>query len=157
MKTGYQIYKWRLCKGLNQAQLAEKTGIFQPHIAAMESGTLRPGVNRLVRLASALGLRLSELLEKSPPVKEMDRFEIDRLCRSLVENNFTDFPLAKENWDDLVVTFFTRLKLIDEKTRRKRPRKSVNASWKRLNAVLGKKYLAHIDRRLTKVHTAAVG
>ena len=51
---GDQIRSARRAAGLTQTELARRAGLFQPHVAALESGAT-PALNTLRRLADALG------------------------------------------------------------------------------------------------------
>jgi transcriptional regulator with XRE-family HTH domain len=53
----------RLKRGLRQEDLARKAGIARPNIARLERGTHLPSTETLRRLAAALGVSLSRLLE----------------------------------------------------------------------------------------------
>lgn len=46
----------RLASGLSQAQLAEKVGLRQPNISAIESGKRRPEYDTARKMADALGI-----------------------------------------------------------------------------------------------------
>ncbi len=51
-------------KGLTQRQLAQKAKVTQPYVALLEQGTKKnPSLTILRRLAKALGVPVTELLE----------------------------------------------------------------------------------------------
>jgi mRNA interferase RelE/StbE len=53
----------RLRRGWSQRTLAENSGLRQPHIARLESGRNDPSLATMRRLAQALGVTLSEMVE----------------------------------------------------------------------------------------------
>jgi transcriptional regulator with XRE-family HTH domain len=53
-----QVIEARKRAGLTQADLAERMGTKQPHIARIEGGETLPSLDTLNRLAAALGQRL---------------------------------------------------------------------------------------------------
>ncbi len=57
------LKKARGRRKLTQAALAEKVGAHQVTIARLESGTRRPSMALLQRLAKALKVKVTELLE----------------------------------------------------------------------------------------------
>lgn len=61
---------WRFTQGLSQEQLAEISGMHRTYISALERGRINPGLDALERLAHALSVPLSDLLDHSrAPVK----------------------------------------------------------------------------------------
>ena len=62
------IGKYKSCrkgKKMTQVQLAERTGISQPNITRFESGNYNPSLEMMVRIASALDMKLEiNLVEK---------------------------------------------------------------------------------------------
>jgi transcriptional regulator with XRE-family HTH domain len=59
---GATLRRLRLDKGLTQADLAEKARTTRVHIARLETGTRRPSVDLLPRLAQALDVPVEVLL-----------------------------------------------------------------------------------------------
>jgi len=58
------IRRRREAKRLTQEELAKKARISQPYLSQLEAGTYRnPGIETLKRLAKALGVRVTALLE----------------------------------------------------------------------------------------------
>jgi DNA-binding XRE family transcriptional regulator len=53
----------RLRAGLSQAQLAEKIGSSQPHIARIERGQNDPSTDLVVRIARALGVSTADVFD----------------------------------------------------------------------------------------------
>jgi transcriptional regulator with XRE-family HTH domain len=58
------IQKLRKLRGLSQAELAEKAGLSQPAIGAIEAGKKSPTLRTLEKLAAALGVKVTDLLEE---------------------------------------------------------------------------------------------
>lgn len=67
MTLGELIRNARIRAGLTQAQLAERSGVSQSRLAALESGTengkpTNPRLSRLQQIATGLGVSLSTLV-----------------------------------------------------------------------------------------------
>ena len=60
------VARLRRSAGLTQAALAELAGTSQPTIAAYETGTKRPNLRTLQRLASAVGLGVPCVIRSAP-------------------------------------------------------------------------------------------
>jgi transcriptional regulator with XRE-family HTH domain len=63
---GPKVRKLRESQGLSQAALAQKARISQPYLSQLEGGTRgskSPGVVIIQRLAKALGVSVTKLLE----------------------------------------------------------------------------------------------
>jgi transcriptional regulator with XRE-family HTH domain len=60
---GTMLKTARTRRKLTQAKLAEKVGVHQVTIARLESGTRRPSMAMLQRLARVLGVPVTALLE----------------------------------------------------------------------------------------------
>ena len=56
------LQRARQAAGLTQAELAEKSGVSQPHISQLESGTWEPRLATIMQLARALGIEPGALL-----------------------------------------------------------------------------------------------
>lgn len=52
-------------RGMTQRELADKVGMQQSHVSEYVHGITEPKVSRLLRIASVLGCRPSELLEEA--------------------------------------------------------------------------------------------
>jgi transcriptional regulator with XRE-family HTH domain len=59
---GARLREVRLKRGLSQQELAERVGIPQPHVSAMESGVKFPNLLTVLRLAVALECKVVELV-----------------------------------------------------------------------------------------------
>lgn len=64
-QLGQNLKKWRMKRGITQADLAEATGYGRTSITNIESGIQQPDVLRLLDLAKALGVAVEDLV---PPV-----------------------------------------------------------------------------------------
>ena len=62
-RFGLRLRQCREAKGLTQERLAEKAGLDQTYISGIERGLRNPGIRNVVRLARALGLHTTSLLE----------------------------------------------------------------------------------------------
>jgi transcriptional regulator with XRE-family HTH domain len=60
---GGNVRRHREEKGFSQEVLAEKADLDRTYISDIERGTRNPGVKNVVRLAKALGLTASSLME----------------------------------------------------------------------------------------------
>lgn len=49
-------------KGISQVELAERTGIPQPHLSALINGRREPRISTMEKVASAIGESLASLL-----------------------------------------------------------------------------------------------
>lgn len=61
--TGQVIGRLRVKRGMTQEVLSGLAGIARSHLAMIENGSKSPNVDTLWRLAAALDLRLSELVQ----------------------------------------------------------------------------------------------
>jgi transcriptional regulator with XRE-family HTH domain len=58
-----KLKKLRQSKGLTQAALATRAGISRAYLARLEMGRHDPHLSRLRKLAKALGVKVSELID----------------------------------------------------------------------------------------------
>jgi len=70
------IKKFRKAAGLKQTELAKKIGVAQNSVASYETGTRKPEVQNIPKIAKALGITLNELygikkveIKKDKPIK----------------------------------------------------------------------------------------
>lgn len=63
VKLGKRIRELRLAAGLTQAELARRTGIHRPNIARVEAGRHTPSLETLTRLAQAIGVPTTRVLD----------------------------------------------------------------------------------------------
>lgn len=57
-----RIRQLRQQKGLRQQQLAQRAGVTQPHLSAVERGQRQPSLRMLQRIAAVLGCKLDDLV-----------------------------------------------------------------------------------------------
>ena len=63
-KLGMTLKRLREAKGLSQDALARKASITREYVNKLEAGRYDPTVGVLKRLAKALGVRVTQLLEE---------------------------------------------------------------------------------------------
>jgi len=63
LSLGENVYLWRVKRHWTQHELARKAGVPQPNLSNLEKGKADVTVSTLRRLAAALGVQASELLE----------------------------------------------------------------------------------------------
>ena len=61
------LEKYRAQKGWSQGLLAEKSGVSQTYISELEAHKKNPTIPIVKRLATALGVSISDLLEDDRP------------------------------------------------------------------------------------------
>ena len=66
MTLGQRIKALRQERGLQQRQLAEKSGLTPSMVSQIESGRLTPSLHTLGKLARALGVAIASLFETQP-------------------------------------------------------------------------------------------
>jgi transcriptional regulator with XRE-family HTH domain len=59
------VRKLRLQQKINQKELARRSGLSQSFLSELEKGAKKPSYDTLIKLAAALGVRVSDLLEES--------------------------------------------------------------------------------------------
>ena len=73
--VGIVISTLRVQKGLTQEQLSGLAGIARSHLAALESGEKIPRADTLWRIAEALSVRPSRLIQMAEKTSEQDMKE----------------------------------------------------------------------------------
>ncbi len=63
----HKVRQLRLQKGLTQLDLARRAGVSQASLSDIETGKCNPTVRMLVKVARALGVAPSELLDDDSP------------------------------------------------------------------------------------------
>ena len=63
LRIGRRIAEIRKENGMTQAQLAERCGLQQAHIARIENGKFSVGLDTLAQIADAMGARI-EIIKK---------------------------------------------------------------------------------------------
>ena len=59
-----KLLQLRLAKGWSQNRLSEEAGLSQTYISYLEAGTKSPTIKTLEKIAQALGVSISALLEE---------------------------------------------------------------------------------------------
>ena len=67
------VIRLRRERGITQAELADAIGVAQPRIAEVETGDANPRLITLSKIAHALGVTLSELLEDNLNAERAER------------------------------------------------------------------------------------
>lgn len=62
-KLGIIIKKYRKEKGYTQFQMAEKIGVSEFYISALETGSRKPGRETLIKLSNEMNMPIEKLLE----------------------------------------------------------------------------------------------
>ncbi len=150
MNLALSLKRLRLERGLTQAALAERCGIAQPNLAAMELGRRQPTLATLQRLADALEAPVYAFLRA--PSSGLDRFELDAVCQRLVRGEPKPASLDPALWRDLQVTFRPKLQAHRPGLDRPRLRVSARAAEQRLKARLGRAGLDEVAHRLEKAY-----
>ncbi len=154
MNLPLQIRALRQAGGWTQVQLAQRTGIAQPNLAAFESGTRRPSVGTLGRLSQGLGVDVGRLLRSEPPLV-LDRFAMDALARTLMAGGPPPKGLPPKLWQDLQAVYCSKLSALAPQVTRRRPRLSPYAAERRALAQLGSAAFAELTRRFEKAYPQA--
>jgi transcriptional regulator with XRE-family HTH domain len=145
-----RIRALRLARGWTQAELAKRSGMAQPNLAAFESGARKPSLFSLELIAEGLDSPAASLLNESPALV-LGRFAMDALARALVGGKSRPQAVPEMLWRDLQALFFTKLRVLAPAVRRRRPRISPYAAQKRSKAWLGEA-LDELTRRLEKYY-----
>jgi transcriptional regulator with XRE-family HTH domain len=66
---GRHLRELRLARGLTQKDVEERSGVLVPYLSLLESGARMPTLTTVMRLADALGCKVSEL------AKPLDGYE----------------------------------------------------------------------------------
>ena len=87
LNPGIRIYQCRLEKGWTQAGLARRAGIAQANLSNIEKGKKDFTVSTLMRLAQALDVPASDLMEakSSPPKLPLTRNRLEILARAVAD------------------------------------------------------------------------
>ena len=72
------LHSIRTQQGLSLRSLAEKSGVHYVSLAKMEAGTLDPRLSSVQRVATALGVSVSELIGEQPFTKGGKSHGIDQ-------------------------------------------------------------------------------
>jgi len=58
---GQHLRELRLARGLTQKDVEERSGVLVPYLSSLEAGARLPTLTTVMRLAGALGCKVSEL------------------------------------------------------------------------------------------------
>ena len=98
MTTGQRIKAARKKAGMTQEDFGKKLGLSSSFIAQYETDNRKPKQETLMKIAKALGVRLSDLSDAST-WDELDRQEgVERLSESVAESSILD-TVAKAYWE----------------------------------------------------------
>jgi transcriptional regulator with XRE-family HTH domain len=79
MTLGEKIKRFRIKKHMSQQKLADILGINQTFISALELNTRKPSYDLLPRLAEALNVNASDLVDKSEREESFTNMLLERL------------------------------------------------------------------------------
>lgn len=86
LSPGTRIYEYRLAKKISQADLAERAGLAQANLSNIEKGKRDLTVSTLLRIADALEVKPSQLIDEEPAGKtvELTRTRIEKLAEAVL-------------------------------------------------------------------------
>ena len=70
--VGNTIRSLRLAAAMSQEELADRAGLHRTYIGGIERGERNLGLENLITIATALGVRAADLLEALPLTKERE-------------------------------------------------------------------------------------
>ena len=127
MSLGDKIRKHRTEKGLTQAELADKTGIYQKNVSDYEKNLVMPSASMMKKIADVLGVSLdyimgeeqqvikdTKLLKYAREVDELDLKDKEFIMKVLAAL-LKDIKLKKLFWflpgmeNDVLITFTVRI------------------------------------------------
>lgn len=71
------IKRYRLLRGWSQSRLARESGVSQTYISELEAGKWTPNISVLRKLAAALGVPVSALLDEEFEGGEEDQLPVN--------------------------------------------------------------------------------
>ena len=82
-----RLKELRRNRGYSQATLAEAASVSTSYVTRLENGLVAPGIDLVARLASALGVAITDLLPSTPPTDPADvlRRQARQLFDALVD------------------------------------------------------------------------
>ena len=149
----FQIFvrEWRNHRNYSQEALANRAGLNQETISAIENGNINITLNTLEKIASALSTTPPSLYDRPKEFSQpLDRFHIDRVARSVVYGR----PLQTRLVRDIASLVSQKLKI--HKAPGRRIVSNVRWSAKKRSVEIRRQYgepfvrtvLARIDRFL---------
>ena len=87
LNPGFEIVECRRLKGMSQADLAAKAGLAQANLSNIEKGKRDLTVSTLLRIARALEVKASTLIEEENPPKplKLTRAKIEKLGEAVLD------------------------------------------------------------------------
>ncbi len=87
LNPGLRIYEYRQLQRIAQAELAAKAGLAQANLSNIEKGKRDLTVATLLRIAHALGVKPSALIEEDLPAKPIKwtRAKIEKFAESVID------------------------------------------------------------------------
>lgn len=79
-----RLKELRRSRGYSQATLAEAASVSTSYITRLENGLVAPGIDLVSRLATALGVAITDLLPSTPPTDPAD--VLKRQARQLFDS-----------------------------------------------------------------------
>lgn len=80
-RVGMVIKKYRKEKGYTQFQMAEKIGVSEFYISALETGSRKPGRETLIKLSNEMSMPIEALLELE--TEQSIKFAAEELYRKI--------------------------------------------------------------------------
>jgi transcriptional regulator with XRE-family HTH domain len=113
-KIGDRVKKFREIKGIDQGELAERSGLDPAFIASVESNETSPPLGYLLKISRALGIRMANFLDdkiaKDPIVnRASDRAGEDEASKSMgvsTPDSLVFYSLGKGKLDRHMEPFF---------------------------------------------------
>lgn len=93
---GAKVAAYRKAAGLTQEELAARLNLAYETISRLESGRNLPSLKRLEKVADALGVRLTDLIQVENPAPARSLSEKDRLIESFAKE------LRAESTEDII-------------------------------------------------------
>lgn len=142
VNTGFKIQEYRVRQGMTQAELAQRAGVAQANLSNIERGKRDLTVSMLVRLASALAVRPSELIEEPEPAGDfaLTRPDIEKLAEVIVNAD----TRASSEIRELAVLF----RLLRPGAARRESRQSIERAWAVLRGRFSSAEIQDIFRRV---------
>ena len=98
LNPGFKIYEYRCLKKISQADLATRAGLAQANLSNIEKGKRDLTVSTLLRIATALGVQPSVLIEEETPAQpiKLTRFNIEKLGEVVLRPEIKAKPEIKK-------------------------------------------------------------
>ena len=95
---GNRIYELRKEKGLSQKELGALIGVSNKAVSKWETGAAAPKTETIIKLASALGVTVEELLSaKQPEIENLNTLDAlsDKTAKMFLQNKITGYEQAQ--------------------------------------------------------------